>query len=52
MLFLFLFSSVCCEDKKSCCPSGTTCNVAAMKCEKDGLAMPMGSKMHLLMPEA
>merc|ERR1712032_469782 len=38
-----LYSGGVFDDEKSCCPSGTTCNVAAMKCEKDGLAMPMGS---------
>ena len=24
--------AVCCDDKKSCCPEGTTCDVEHMKC--------------------
>ena len=27
---------MCCEDHLHCCPSGTTCNIAELKCESNG----------------
>ncbi|QDZ19432.1 papain cysteine protease [Chloropicon primus] len=36
--------AVCCDDKKSCCPQGTTCNTSAGTCEKGETSIPMLAK--------
>ena len=37
-------SAVCCSDKVHCCPSGYTCNLQTVSCDKGGRKIPMVTK--------
>jgi len=39
LLLLVLLQAVCCSDHEHCCPSGTTCDVAAGTCTQESHSM-------------
>ncbi|KAM4622432.1 progranulin isoform 3-T6 [Discoglossus pictus] len=44
-------SAVCCSDHVHCCPSGMTCDLTHMKCQFQGLQVPLYTKVPALREE-